>query len=102
MYLLLQLVIDIHSMVQRHELFSELLRVTDHMKAFVFHRMDDEEDLHLRLEQSETDLAAARKAVVERVEALKRSQEERGTLRVELEKANKREEALETKLEEIE
>lgn len=45
-------------MVQQRELFSELLRVADHMKAFISHRMDGEEELHLRLEQFETNLAA--------------------------------------------
>lgn len=47
------------------------------MKAFVSYRMDGEEELRLRLEQSQTDLAATRKAAAQRAEALKRSQEER-------------------------
>lgn len=46
-------------MVQRRELFTDLLRVADHMKAFVSHRMGGEEELRLRLEQSEANLAAA-------------------------------------------
>lgn len=60
-------------MVQQRELFSDLLRVVDHMKAFVSHHMGDEEELRSRLEQSEANLAAAQKIVAENAEALRRS-----------------------------
>lgn len=43
-------------MVQRCELFSELLKVGKSMKAFITHHMDGDEELRLRLEQSETNL----------------------------------------------
>lgn len=46
-------------MVQRRDLFADLLRVADHMKAFVSHRMGGEEELRLRLGQSEANLVAA-------------------------------------------
>ena len=59
-------------MVQQRELFSDLLRVADHMKAFVSHRIGGEERLRLRLEQSEANLATARKVAAENAEALKR------------------------------
>lgn len=76
-------------MVQRCELFSELLKVAESMKAFITHHMDGDEELRLRLEQSETDLTTVRKAVAEKAEALKKSEEERKTLWVELEGARK-------------
>ena len=59
--------------VQQRNLFSELLRITDHMKAFVSQRVSGEEELCSRLEQAEASLSAARRASEESVEALKRS-----------------------------
>ncbi|RVW93002.1 hypothetical protein CK203_032733 [Vitis vinifera] len=52
----------------RRELFTNLLRVADHIKVFVSHHMGGEE-LRLRLEQSEANLAAAQKAAAEKAEA---------------------------------
>ena len=46
-------------MVQRRRLFAELLRVSDHMKAFVSHHVGGEEELRQRLAQSESSLATA-------------------------------------------
>lgn len=90
---LLQLVSGIRGMVQRRELFSELLRVVEHMKTFITHRIDGEEELRVRLEQSETDLVAARKVAAEKAKTLKKSEEEREALRIQLEGARKREES---------
>lgn len=44
----MQLVSGICGMVQQRELFSDLLRVVDHMKAIVSHRMGGEEELRAR------------------------------------------------------
>ena len=63
----------IRGMVQKLDLFSDLLRISDHMKAFVCHRMSGEEELRSRLEQAEANLSAARRAFEESAEALKRS-----------------------------
>lgn len=82
-------------MVQRCELFSDLLRVADHMKAFVSHRMGSEEELRLRLEQYEVNLVAAQKTAKENVEALRRSEEDKEALRIELEEVKSRKEAIE-------
>ena len=60
-------------MVKQHDLFIDLLRISDHMKAFVSQRMSGEEELHSRLEQAEASLSAARRASEESAEALKRS-----------------------------
>lgn len=102
MCFLLQLVNGIRGMVQRRELFSDLLRVANHMKAFVSHRMSGEEELHLRLEQSEANLAAARKAAAENAEALKRSEKEKEALQSELERVKNWEEATWARLRDVE
>lgn len=82
--------------------FSNLLRVADHMKAFVSHRLGSEEELHLRLEQSKANLAAAQKAAAENAEALKRSECEKEALQLELEKVRRREEATGARLKDVE
>ena len=56
----LQLVSGIRDMAQQCDLFSDLLRTADYMKAFVSQRINNEEELHLRLEQAEASLSAAR------------------------------------------
>lgn len=89
-------------MVQRCELFLDLLRVAVHMKAFVSHRMDGEEELRRRLEQYEANLAAARKAAVESAEALKRSEREKEALRSKLERVKSWEEARRARLKDVE
>ena len=63
----------IRGMVQQRDLFSDLLRISDHMKAFVSQRMSGEEELRLRLDQAESSLSAARRASEESAETLKRS-----------------------------
>lgn len=70
-------------MARRHKLLSELLKVTESMRAFISHRLDGGEELRLRLEQSKTDLVAVRKTAVEKAEALKKAKEEREAFRVE-------------------
>ena len=87
-------------MVQQHDLFSDLLRISDHMRAFVSHCKSGEEELRSRLEQAEASLFAARRASEESVEALKRSQDDNEALRIELAEAKSREEAIEARLHE--
>ncbi|RVW83371.1 hypothetical protein CK203_038879 [Vitis vinifera] len=53
------LVSGIRGMAQQRDLFSDLLRTADYMKAFVSQRKDSEEELRLRLEQAEASLSAA-------------------------------------------
>ena len=101
-WVFLQLVSGIRGMIQQLELFSDLLRIDDHMKAFVSHRMGSEEELRSRLEQSEANLTAAQRASAESAKALRRSQEDKEALRIELEEAKSREEATETRLNEAE
>ena len=59
----------IRGMVQQHDFFTNLLRITDHMKAFISERMSAEEEL----EQAEASLSATRKTSEESAKALKRS-----------------------------
>lgn len=99
---LLQLVNDICGMVQRCELFSDLLRVADHMKAFVSYRMGGKEELRLKLQQSEIDLAIAQKAAAENAEALRRSEDDKEALRIELEEVKSRKKAIGDRLNEVE
>ena len=73
MWVFLQLVSGIRGMAQQRDLFSDLLRTADYMKAFVSQRKDSEEELRLRLEQAEASLSVARRAFEESAEALKRS-----------------------------
>lgn len=76
---LLQIIHGIRGMVQQRELFTDLLRVADHIKVFVSHHMGGEE-LRLRFEQSKANLAAAQKATVEKAEALRRSEDDKEAL----------------------
>ena len=100
LWVFLQLMSGIHGMVEQCEFFSNLLRIANHMKPFVSHRMSGEEELCSRLEQAEANLTAARRASEESAEALKRSQDDNETLRIELEEAKSREEATATRLHE--
>lgn len=72
------------------------------MKAFVSHRMSCKEELHLRLEQSKANLAAAQKVAAENAEALKRSEEEKEALQSELERVKNWEEATWARLRDVE
>ena len=89
-------------MAQQRDLFSDLLRTADYMKAFVSQRINSEEELHLRLEQVEASLSAARRASEESAEVLKKSQEDNEALRIELAEAKSREESTNARLHEAE
>ena len=93
---------SIHGVVQQRDFFSDLLRITDHMKVFVSQRMNGEKELRSRLEQAEANLSAARRAFEESAEALKKSQDDNEALRIELVKAKSRGEATEARLHEVE
>ena len=71
-------------MVQQHDLFSDLLRTADYTKAFVSQRKNNEEKLHLRLEQAKSSLSAARG--------------DNEALRAELAEAKSREESVDARL----
>ncbi|RVW41939.1 hypothetical protein CK203_081587 [Vitis vinifera] len=82
------LVSGLRGMVQQHDLFFNLLRTADYMKAFTSQRRNSEEELRLRLEQAETSLSAARN--------------ENEGFRMELAEAKSREETLDARLLEAE
>ena len=73
LWVFLRLVSGIRGMVQQHNLFTDLLRISDHMKACVSQHISGEEELRSRLEQAEASLSVARRASKESVGALKRS-----------------------------
>ena len=89
-------------MVQQCELFSDLLRAADHMKAFVSHRMGGEERLCLRLEQSEANLATARKVAAKNAKALKRLEGDNEALWVELKREKTQGKVLGARLSDVE
>lgn len=62
------------------------------MKAFISHRMGGEEEFRLRLGQSEANLADAQRAALENAETLRKSEEDKEALRIELTEAKSREE----------
>ena len=75
-------------MAQQHDLFTDLLRTTDFMRAFATRRKDSENQLRLRLEEDEASLSTARG--------------ENEALRADLAEAKSREESMEARLHEVE
>ena len=88
LWVFLQLVSGIRCMAQQRDLFSDLLRTADYMKAFVSQRKNSEEDLRLRLDQAEASLSAARG--------------DNEALQIELDEAKSREESTDARLHEAE
>ena len=50
----------LRDMAQQHDLFTDLLRTADYMKAFASQRRNNEDQMRLRLEEAEASLSAAR------------------------------------------
>ena len=75
-------------MAQQRDLFSDLLRTANYMKAFVSQSKNSEEELRLRLEQVEASLSA--------------TWEDNEALCIELAEAKSREESLDGRLHEAE
>ena len=88
LWVFLQLVSGIRGMAQQRDLFSNLLRTADYMRAFVSQRRNSEEELRLRLKQAEANLSAAR--------------DDNEALRIELAEAKSREESTDARLHEAE
>ena len=57
--------------MRQRALLFERLEVAEALRAFITHRVGSGEELYIKLEQVEGDLAAAQKVIVEGVEALK-------------------------------
>ncbi|KAL6314406.1 hypothetical protein AAG906_022489 [Vitis piasezkii] len=75
-------------MAQQHDLFTDLLRTTDYMKAFASQRKNSEDQLRLRLEEAEASLSTARG--------------DNEALRADLAEAKSREESMDARLHEAE
>ena len=84
----LQLVSGLRDITQQHDLFTDLLRTADYMKAFASQRRNSEDQLRLRLEEAEASLPAARG--------------DNNALRAELAEAKSREESVDARLHEAE
>ncbi|RVW27960.1 hypothetical protein CK203_094109 [Vitis vinifera] len=82
------LVSGLCGMAQQHDLFSDLLRTTDYMKAFASRHKNSEDQLRLRLAEAEASLSTARG--------------ENEALRADLAEAKSREESMEARLHEAE
>ena len=50
----------LHGMANQYDLFTDLLRTTDYMKAFAAQHKDTEDQLRLRLGEAEASLSTAR------------------------------------------
>ena len=88
MSLCLQLVSGLRGMANQYNLFTDLLRTTDYMKAFTTRRKDTEDQLRLRLEEAEASLSTV--------------QEDNEALRADLAEAKGREESSIARLHEAE
>ena len=75
-------------MTNQYDLFTDLLRTTDYVKAFATRRKDTEDQLRLRLAEAEASLSTARG--------------ENEALRADLAEAKSREESMEAHLHEAE
>ena len=75
-------------MVQQHDLFTDLLRTADYMKAFASQRKNSENQLRLRLEEAEASLSTARG--------------DNEAIRADLAEAKSREESMDARLHEVE
>ena len=84
----LQLVSGLRGMANQYDLFTDLLRTTDYMKAFATRRKDAEDQLRLRLAEAEASLTTVR--------------EDNEALRAELAEAKDREESSIARLHEAE
>ena len=84
----MQLVSGLRGMAQQRDLFSDLLRTTDYMKAFASRHKNSEDQLRLRLTEAEASLSTARG--------------ENEALRADLAEAKSWEESMETRLHEAE
>ena len=84
----LQLVSGLRGMANQYDLFTDLLRTTDYMKAFVARHKDTEDQLRLRLVEAEASVSTARG--------------ENEALRADLADAKSREESMEARLREAE
>ena len=84
----MQLVSGLRGMTQQHDLFTDLLRTTDYMKAFASRHKNSEDQLRLRVAEAEASLSTARG--------------ENEALRADLAEAKSREESMEARLHEAE
>ena len=75
-------------MVQQHDLFTDLLRTADYMKAFYLSAQKSENQLRLRLEEAEASLSTAR--------------EDNEALQADLAEVRSREESMDARLHKVE
>ncbi|RVW53625.1 hypothetical protein CK203_068990 [Vitis vinifera] len=76
-------VVDVCNLDRQCTILFKRLEVAEAMKAFITQRMDRSEELHSKLKLAESELAIARKVVDERVESLRKVEEEKETVNAE-------------------
>lgn len=69
-------------MQQRNSIFKRL-KVAESMKIFLTQQLDNDKELCTRLEQTESDLAAAQKAILDEERLLKKANEEMEAMKTE-------------------
>lgn len=69
-------------MQQRSSIFKRL-KVAESMKIFLIQQLDNDKELRTRLEQTESDLAAAQKAILNEERLLKKTNEEMEAVKTE-------------------
>lgn len=87
----------IHNMMRQRAMLFEQLEVAEAMRAFISHRLDSTEELRVKLEQVEADLAAAQKAVADGAETLKLVERENGAIHAKADRLKEKEETMEAK-----
>lgn len=69
-------------MQQRSSIFKRL-KVAESMKMFLTQQLDNDKELRTRLEQTESDLAATQKAILDEERLLKKTNEEMEAVKIE-------------------
>lgn len=87
----------IRNMMRQRAMLFEQLEVAKAMRAFISHRLDGSEELRVKLERVEADLAAAQKAVADGAEALKLVEKENGAIHAKADRLKEKEKAMEAK-----
>ena len=89
-------------MMHMGEQLFKRLEVAEAMRAFISHHSGGIEELRLRLEKVEAELAAAQKAVVDGAEKLSRAEEEKEVFWAEADMLKGEKEALESQVKGVE
>lgn len=88
-------------MQQRSSIFKRL-KVAESMKIFLTQRLDNDKELHTRLKQTESDLVAAQKAILDEEILLKKANEEMEAVKTEAHRMGEEKKVVEAKCKDME